>query len=75
MRLSKPPRPRGQKARIWKVSYAELVQLTISYGIPLPAEFDLSDEQDTSQDIGNIGDIGDIGDTIEGFPDLYEGSL
>ena len=75
MRLSKPPRPRGQKARIWKVSYVELVQLTISYGIPLPVEFDLSDKQDTPQDIGDIGNIGDIGDAMEDEFDLNEGSL
>jgi hypothetical protein len=75
MRLSKPSRPRGQKARIWKVTLADLIRLANGYGIPLPAEFDLSDKQDTSQDIGNIGDIGDIGNTTDNEFDLLRGSL
>jgi hypothetical protein len=64
MRLTKPPRPRGQKSRIWRITRAELVRWAISYGLPVPGELDPI-EQAPLPDIGNIGKIGNIGNKEE----------
>lgn len=74
MRLTKPPRPRGQKARIWRVTADELIRWAMAYGLPVPDELAHAiPSQDTSPGIGNIGVIGDIGNADDS--DLWKGEL
>ena len=74
MRLTKPPRPRGQNERVWSISPDELVGLAMAYSISVPDEISSIKQVDTPQEIGDIGNIGDIGDSPEG-DDLYEGVI
>jgi hypothetical protein len=76
MRLTKPPRPRGQKLRIWRITHNDLLKWATAYGIVTPAELSPDEPMlnipDPSPHIGNIGDIGNIGYTPG---ELLEGEL
>jgi hypothetical protein len=76
-RLEKPPRPRGQKQRLWRISTHELIKWATSYGIPIPNEIN-NNPVDLIHPIGDIGSIGDIGDNAPEQPadnDLYAGVI
>jgi hypothetical protein len=66
MRLTKPPRPRGQKSRIWSIKRDELIKSADSYGILVP-EVIRAEIVTSAVEIGDIGDIGNIG-YIDGAP-------
>lgn len=78
MRLTKPPRPRGQKSRIWRVTKAELLKWANAYGLVMPIE--MTNHMDTTPllNIGYIGDIGNIGYNLienEENSNLFEGDI
>lgn len=87
MRLTKPPRPSGQRLRIWRITHGDLLKWATAYGIVTPHELmeensikidrysthpNVGNIGDPSPNIGNIGEIGNIGYTPD---DLLEGEL
>jgi hypothetical protein len=73
MRLMKPPRPRGQKSRIWRVTLGELTKWSLAYGLPMPTE--LANLIIPLSGIGNIGNIGYATVPSSADGDLLEGEI